>query len=92
MKNNILFFLLVIIVSACQQKSTINNSRVASLPFYNNAIFTPHWLDVNDKLLETFHQISPFKLLNQDGDTITEKTFEDGMQLSPNGKPKTFNP
>jgi protein SCO1 len=61
-------------IIACQSPA-IKQSRVEKLPYYNSPEFTPHWFDSADSLVG-FHQISPFKLLNQDGDTITEKTFE----------------
>lgn len=57
------------------QKSTNENSRVATLPFYKEATFTPYWLDNNIDSLANFHQIAPFKLTNQNGRTITEKIF-----------------
>ncbi|MCI4667334.1 MAG: SCO family protein [Bacteroidia bacterium] len=62
-------------MGACTQKSK-NGSRVEYLPFFSEASFTPNWLDPSDPLLENFHQIPPFEMINQDGETITEKTFE----------------
>ncbi len=46
-----------------------------TLPFYNEATFTPHWIKPNDKSLDTFHKISDFNLTNQDGNSITQETF-----------------
>lgn len=46
-----------------------------TLPFYNEATFTPHWIKPNDKSLDTFHKISDFNLINQDGNSITQETF-----------------
>ena len=60
---------------ACKDEK-LNSSRVENLPFYNEATFTPHWINPNDKSLNTFHRISPFNLLNQEGENVTEKTFE----------------
>ncbi len=57
-------------------KVSEKSSRVETLPFYDDATFTPRWIDPNHAVLETFHQISPFELINQEGDTVTEKTFE----------------
>ncbi|MEM9721990.1 MAG: SCO family protein [Bacteroidota bacterium] len=51
-------------------------SWVEHLPYYNEATFTPHWLLPNDQVLDTFHRISSFELINQEGKTITERTFE----------------
>jgi len=75
MKTNILFLFSILLLAACTREQT-KQSRVATLPFYNEATFTPHWLDPDDPALDTFHRISPFKLIDQKGDTITEKTFE----------------
>lgn len=50
-------------------------SRVERLPFYGDATFTPHWFGAESELLEGFHQIPPFRLINQEGDTLTEQDF-----------------
>ena len=81
MKNSILLILVVVCFIACNE-SQQNDSRVESLPFYNEATFTPHWIAPNDKGLDTFHKISPFKLINQDGLTITEETFKDKIYVA----------
>jgi len=75
MKSNIIVFLALICLLACHEAEP-NKSRVARLPFYEDATFTPHWISPNDETLDTFHRISPFKLKNQDGAVITEKTFD----------------
>lgn len=79
MNNNIILFLLIISF-ACSE-SQQNKSRVETLPFYNEATFTPHWIAPNDEILDTFHRISPFKFINQEGDIITEKDFEDKIYV-----------
>ena len=75
-KTNFLL-LAVFIMASCGNTNKEKESRVETLPFYGEATFTPNWLDPNGKEVEDFHQISPFSLINQDGDTITEKTFSD---------------
>ncbi|MEO0472624.1 MAG: SCO family protein [Bacteroidota bacterium] len=52
-----------------------NSQETETLPYYQDAYFTPHWLHAGDQTLDTFHRISPFQLINQDGDTITENHF-----------------
>ncbi len=74
MKNNIILFLAIVIFGACGQTNEYKNS-VDTLPFYKEATFTPHWINPGDPSLDSFHKISPFKLLNQEGEIITEKTF-----------------
>lgn len=73
MKSKITILSLLMVLMACDET---NKSRVATLPYYNEAKFTPHWISPNDDKLDTFHRIAPFKLSNQDGAIITEKTFE----------------
>jgi protein SCO1/2 len=60
----------------CSSNSEEQNSRVAKLPYYNEATFTPVWFESEDEVPNDFHQISSFTLLNQSGDTITEKDVE----------------
>lgn len=80
---NDLKILIVFIISGLHSCNDVanNNSkskenRIDRLPYYNEATFTPNWIELNDPRLDTFHKISSFKLINQDGDTITEKNFE----------------
>jgi len=81
MKDNSLLCLVIIMILISCDESQQNNSRVPTLPFYNEATFTPHWISPNDNILDTFHRISPFKLKNQDGNIITEKTFDDKIYV-----------
>lgn len=77
MKINILFLLIALSFFACNEtQQAKKNSRVDTLPFYNEATFTPHWMASDDEKLKSFHRISPFKLTNQNGNTVTEKTFD----------------
>ena len=57
-------------------------SRVAYLPYYSDESFTPHWLTPNTKEEEDFHKITDFNLVNQLGDSITQKTFEDKIYIT----------
>lgn len=75
MKNKLVLLLTIITLVSCKETYQ-NKSRVDTLPFYNEATFTPHWIAADDKLLDNFHQIAPFKLINQEGDTLTEKYFD----------------
>lgn len=77
MKIKALVILALVTFMSCGQTAskTEKSSRVETLPFYSEATFTPHWL-VPSKVMDTFHRISPFLLTNQEGELITEKTFE----------------
>ena len=46
-----------------------------SLPYYSDPGFTPHWKNTDTNPTFFQHQIAPFRLLNQLGDTITEKNL-----------------
>lgn len=63
-----LVLLFAILLPACKQKAE-KGSRVDTLPYYNDASFTPKW-EINDS---DFHKIPDFKLTNQEGNTITQK-------------------
>ena len=80
MKNSIILFLSIFCLIACNEPKQ-NKSRVETLPFYNEATFTPHWISTNDSALDTFHRISPFNLMNQEGEIITEKGFTDKIYV-----------
>lgn len=80
MKINSILILFVIYSIACNE-SAPNKSRVETLPFYREATFTPHWISPDNKALDSFHKISPFSLTNQNGEVITEKTFEDKIYV-----------
>ncbi len=79
------FMIALVLFSACQeakQKEAIKQSRVETLPFYKESTFTPHWFETNNAALKSFHKISPFKLTNQDGKVVTEKTFKDKIYVT----------
>ena len=80
LKSKTILFLAWISLVACKESGQ-NDSRVDTLPFYNEATFTPHWILADDESLDTFHRISPFKLINQEGDLITEKNFENKIYV-----------
>lgn len=81
MKNNIIFILAITLFYACKQKNQTLD-KVDTLPFYKEATFTPHWINPDDSSLENFHTISPFNLLNQEGEIVTEKTFKDKIYVT----------
>ena len=83
----ILFFLLFSFIS-CKKEikkeavKVVETSRVDYLPYYNDESFTPHWITPNSKAEKAFHKIPDFKLINQLGDTITQKTFDDKIYVA----------
>ena len=71
----------MLVMSSCSEPSS-QDSRVERLPFYQDATFRPHWISEDSDSLASFHQIFPFRLYNQSGDLITEKTFEDKIYVT----------
>ncbi|MEN9382848.1 MAG: hypothetical protein RI940_1731 [Bacteroidota bacterium] len=65
MKNSLLIFILFFCFS-CKEKKEV-------LPYYNTPDFTPKWNIANK---ESFHQIRPFELINQENRIFTEKDIE----------------
>ncbi|WP_247656643.1 SCO family protein [Maribacter sp. MMG018] len=57
-------------------------SRVDYLPYYQDESFTPHWLTPNTEEEKQFHKIPDFKLVDQNGDTITQQTFDDKIYIT----------
>ncbi|MEL6969307.1 MAG: SCO family protein [Bacteroidota bacterium] len=80
MKTSSVLFLVIIFWAACSEHLP-SKSRVKTLPFYNEATFTPHWIAPDDSALDSFHRISPFSLTNQEGEVVTAETFKDKIYV-----------
>ncbi len=65
--------LITILITSCSAPEP--KVEIAALPYYAEASFTPHWLPVNSDSLASFHRIRPFRLVDQQGDTITEQSL-----------------
>ncbi|MBM1107758.1 SCO family protein [Aurantibacter crassamenti] len=63
-------------------KQVEETSRVAYLPYYSDESFTPKWITPNSEEEKQFHKIKDFKLVDQLGDTITQKTFADKIYIT----------
>lgn len=70
------FLMAVTILASCANKKEEKTSRVDTLPYYSEATFTPTWISPEESVPIDFHQIPPFSLVNQEGDTITEKSID----------------
>ncbi len=57
-------------------------SRVATLPYYQDAMFTPVWLENESETLKDFHKIPDFQLVNQNGETVTQNTFDNKFYVA----------
>ncbi|MEO1653472.1 MAG: SCO family protein [Bacteroidota bacterium] len=63
---------LIGLLFSCKHKPA-KTSRVAVLPYYQEASFSPHWFNEKNVLPQGFHRLPAFALQNQKGETISEK-------------------
>ena len=82
MLNRFFLLLIVIIISCKSKKKEEFSSRVNTLPFYNDASFTPKWIGSKNDELSSFHKIPNFELINQNGEKVTQKTFENKIYIA----------
>ena len=61
------------------EHQSIPNER---LPFYAEASFTPHWFGSDADVPQDFHHIGSFNLTNQEGQAVTEETFENKIYIA----------
>ena len=71
LKSIILFFL---VCFSCKKEIAIDKTK--TLPFYNSEDFTPEWIAENDPKYKNMHTIAPFEFTNQNGEKITNATFQ----------------
>jgi len=72
-KKILLCFIIMNVIS-CNSKN-----EKGQLPYYASADFTPQWLAVKDA--DTLHSIPDFTFTNQEGKTITRKTFDNKITV-----------
>ncbi|WP_405414653.1 SCO family protein [Maribacter sp. Asnod1-A12] len=88
MKKTIFYVIAFILFVACKQTVKKENiqvtetSRVEHLPYYNDESFTPHWITPNTEEEKQFHKIPDFKLVDQLGDTLTQRSFENQIYIT----------
>ncbi|SHK20142.1 protein SCO1/2 [Maribacter aquivivus] len=88
MNKAVLSIVVILLFAACKQTVKKENiqvtetSRVEHLPFYNDESFTPHWITPNTEEEKQFHKIPDFKLVDQLGDTLTQKSFDNQIYIT----------
>ncbi|MGJ8716468.1 MAG: SCO family protein [Maribacter stanieri] len=88
MNKSIVIILFFIIFASCKEAVKKENiqitetSRVEHLPYYNDESFTPHWITPNTEEEKQFHKIPDFKLVDQLGDTLTQKSFNNQIYIT----------
>lgn len=75
-KNSLLIFASVLFLTCGKRNSEPKESRVTNLPYYTDASFTPRWFHRNNDSINGLHRIPMFTVINQLGDTLTEKSFD----------------
>lgn len=82
----ILFFLIIFNCKNEIKKDNIKieekNSRVKYLPYYSDETFTPNWITPDSKKEKEFHKIPDFKLVNQLGELVSHKTFDNKIYVT----------
>lgn len=56
--------------------------KSGDLPYYNEADFTPHWIEKKEVAAKIKHQIADFSCLNQAGKTITQKDLAGKIHIA----------
>jgi protein SCO1/2 len=74
MKNKVYILGVLIIVFACKTAPEIN--KETTLPFFNSGELTPEWIAETSDEYTSIHTIPMFKFINQEGKTITNKTYK----------------
>ncbi len=78
MKINILIiFSFVALLMSCNANKLAEETKkdaVIALPFFNKPDWTPEWINATDSNYNQIHRIPAFSFLDQDGNTISEKT------------------
>ena len=71
--KNLSYITIAILLMGCSSKK---GEEKLELPFYNEETFTAEWIEENDPAYDQIHTISDFKFINQEGQTITNETFD----------------
>lgn len=73
---NLISFLVLILLISC--KKPIDKV----LPIYNPSNFNPELVDPSLKNKTAYHTVSDFKLINQNGDTITQDAYKNKIYVT----------
>jgi len=88
MNKTVLSIVAILLFASCKETVKKENiqvtetSRVEHLPYYNDESFTPHWLTPNTEEEKQFHKIPDFNLVDQLGDTLTQKSFDNQVYIT----------
>lgn len=68
---------LLLLIPGCEKPA-----ENTGLPYYNTPDFTPVWITPQDTEYKNIHTIAPFNLINQLGNTITNKNTADKIYVA----------
>lgn len=77
-----LFIISIFFIWGCKNIEKNNTTKQEELPYYNEATFTPRWFSKDHPALDTFHTISPFSLINQDGQIVSNETCKGKIYIT----------
>ena len=80
--NNVILGFIFLFLSCKNSVKKEEVSRVDALPYFNEASFTPKWINPKSDKLNSFHKIPDFNLINQNGEKVTLKTFENKIYIA----------
>lgn len=80
MIKKVRLLVLLSIFFSCKNELPVDKSK--TLPFYNSAAFTPEWISENDANYSKIHTIDSFEFTNQNGQKITNSTFEGKIYIA----------
>lgn len=75
MNFNKIYIGLLVCLALFSCKENGEKQSVANLPYFNSAEFTPEWNTPK-------HRIPDFSFVNQEGETVTNKTFENKIYIA----------
>lgn len=79
-KISLIIGLLITLFSCGEIKKDSSSQNITTeqekLPFFNQPDWTPEWIEPKDPDYKKIHQIPSFSLVNQEGNSITEKDVE----------------
>ncbi len=53
-----------------------------TLPYYDSEEFSPHWIEPYSEELDSFHTIPSFSFTDQEGEKITDRSFENKIYVA----------
>lgn len=75
-------FIIIALLFGCNSAEKKVKEKSNELPYYTSAAFTPEWYTANDVALKNVPTIPAFSFLNQEGETVTNTTFDNKIYVA----------